>query len=67
MDETNTNKVLNQIMQDEKNQNCIDCGSSSPCWVSCNNAVLVCIKCAGIHRSLGKNFSDIKKLDADTL
>jgi hypothetical protein len=42
------------------NQHCADCNEAHPTWASVNNSVLVCFQCAGIHRSLGVETSQIK-------
>lgn len=42
------------------NKFCADCGEDNPLWASVNNSVLVCFQCAGIHRSLGADVSQVK-------
>jgi len=53
-------------MQDEENQKCFDCNQPNPKWASLNNAVFVCLKCAGIHRGFGINVSFIRSLTIDS-
>eukprot|EP00435_Cladocopium_sp_Y103_P034657 s3137_g9.t1 len=43
-----------------ENKECADCRAPSPEWASVNRGVLVCIECAGCHRSLGAHISRIK-------
>ena len=38
---------------------CADCDSKNPEWVSINIGALICLKCSGIHRSLGGTFENI--------
>ena len=37
-----------------------------PRWVSWNLGVLLCIRCSGIHRSLGVHISKVKSVNLDT-
>ncbi|KAK4659171.1 GTPase activating protein [Podospora pseudocomata] len=60
---------LLQLLRDNDQGNswCADCGSSNKVeWVSLNLAIIVCIECSGIHRSLGTHISKIRSLTLDT-
>ncbi|CAE8592401.1 unnamed protein product [Polarella glacialis] len=48
------------------NEECADCGASSPDWASVNQGSLICIDCAGTHRSLGAHISKVKSTRLDT-
>jgi Arf-GAP with SH3 domain, ANK repeat and PH domain-containing protein len=65
--EDNPSKLLEQIRNnDQGNMYCADCGSTSKVeWVSLNLAILLCIECGGIHRSLGTHVSKIRSLTLD--
>lgn len=65
--EDNPSKLLEQIRNnDHGNAYCADCGSASKVeWVSLNLAILLCIECGGIHRSLGTHVSKIRSLTLD--
>ena len=39
-------KVFNQLMTDEHNRFCFDCGSENPEYVSLNQGVFLCFNCA---------------------
>eukprot|EP00434_Breviolum_minutum_P020799 symbB.v1.2.018347.t1/scaffold1457.1/size117646/5 len=51
------------------NSSCFDC--DAPCsadpWVSLSYGIVVCIQCAGSHRSFGVHVSKVKSLKLDTL
>ena len=54
-----------EIQKNPNNMICADCGKSYPQWASTNLGVFLCIKCAGIHRSLGTQISKVKSLKLD--
>jgi Arf-GAP with SH3 domain, ANK repeat and PH domain-containing protein len=59
---------LLQMLRDHDQGNlwCADCGSGSKVeWVSINLAIILCIECSGIHRSLGTHISKVRSLTLD--
>lgn len=65
--EENPDKLL-QMLRDNDQGNCwcADCGSGSKVeWVSINLAIILCIECSGIHRSLGTHISKVRSLTLD--
>lgn len=60
-------KLLQMLREnDQGNCWCADCGSSSKVeWVSINLAIILCIECSGIHRSLGTHISKVRSLTLD--
>lgn len=56
---------LDNLMRQAGNKFCADCGSSQPKWVSSSLGVFICIKCSGIHRSLGVHISKVLSLNLD--
>ncbi|XP_058782602.1 probable ADP-ribosylation factor GTPase-activating protein AGD11 [Vicia villosa] len=56
---------LDNLMRQAGNKYCADCGSSDPKWVSSSLGVFICIKCSGIHRSLGVHISKVLSLNLD--
>ncbi|KAJ4297211.1 GTPase activating protein [Collariella sp. IMI 366227] len=66
--EDKPDKLLQALREnDQGNCWCADCGSSNKVeWVSINLAIIVCIECSGIHRSLGTHVSKIRSLTLDT-
>ena len=63
----NPDKLLQALREnDQGNTWCADCGSSSKVeWVSINLAIILCIECSGIHRSLGTHISKVRSLTLD--
>jgi len=49
------------------NQTCADCGGETPDWICINLGVFICIKCSGIHRSLGSHISKVRSITLDQL
>lgn len=56
------------ILVDIVNSNvtCVDCGANDAEWASLSFGTLVCLTCAGFHRSLGTHITSVRaiKLDA---
>ena len=42
-----------------------DCDGLDASWASINNGVLICSRCAGIHRSLGVEYSFVQSVKLD--
>lgn len=52
------------------NAQCADCGDADPRWASwalngVPSCVFICIRCSGMHRSLGVHISKVKSVDLD--
>lgn len=60
-------KLLQVLREaDQGNCWCADCGSNVKTeWVSINLAIILCIECSGIHRSLGTHISKVRSLTLD--
>lgn len=60
-------KLLQTLREaDQGNCWCADCGSGVKTeWVSINLAIILCIECSGIHRSLGTHISKVRSLTLD--
>ena len=58
--------VFGRMMEaDPENRFCADCHSKNPRWASTNLGVFICIKCAGIHRSIGTHITKVKSISLD--
>jgi len=62
-----TEALLEEIKyyEDDENKNCFDCGSRPTSWVSVYFGIYLCLKCAGLHRSLGVHLSTVRSLTLD--
>ncbi|CAK8578653.1 unnamed protein product [Lathyrus sativus] len=58
-------KRLKDLLVQKDNRFCADCGSPDPKWASANIGVFVCLKCCGVHRSLGTHISRILSVTLD--
>lgn len=65
--EETPDKLLQMVREnDQGNTWCADCGSGTKVeWVSINLAIILCIECSGIHRSLGTHISKVRSLTLD--
>ena len=66
LEETYAHPDLNEILSREGNTTCFDCGKENPKWASLNNGIILCLKCAGIHRSFGLQISVIRSVQVDS-
>jgi len=64
--ENYSNPGIPDILKKEGNSECVDCATPNPKWASMNNGIFLCLKCAGVHRSLGMSISLIRSLQIDT-
>lgn len=59
--------VIKRILAQDSNNVCADCKTATyPRWASWNIGILICIRCSGIHRSLGTHISKVRSIDLDT-
>lgn len=58
-------ELLGQIIHQDGNNKCMDCGSNHPDWASLGYSILICLECAGQHRALGVHISPVRSLTMD--
>ncbi|GJJ13842.1 hypothetical protein Clacol_008099 [Clathrus columnatus] len=58
-------KILRELVKKPENKVCADCKRNDPRWASWNIGVFLCIRCSGIHRSMGTHISKVKSVDLD--
>ncbi|KAK9058023.1 hypothetical protein SSX86_022863 [Deinandra increscens subsp. villosa] len=59
------NRRLKELLKQRDNQTCADCGAPDPKWASANIGVFICLKCCGVHRSLGVHISKVLSVTLD--
>ncbi|KAK1422857.1 hypothetical protein QVD17_18146 [Tagetes erecta] len=58
-------KKLKDLLQQSDNRTCADCGAHDPKWASPTIGVFICLKCCGVHRTLGPNVSKVLSVTID--
>ncbi|KAL9452867.1 hypothetical protein AB3S75_008620 [Citrus x aurantiifolia] len=56
---------LKDLLLQRDNRICADCGAPDPKWASANIGVFICLKCCGVHRSLGTHVSKVLSVTLD--
>lgn len=55
-----------ELLKEAENQLCFDCGKTPAHWASVNNAIFLCLNCAGEHRGYGVAISYVRSITIDT-
>ncbi|KAJ1414396.1 C2 domain [Sesbania bispinosa] len=56
---------LKDLLLQSDNRFCADCNAPDPKWASANIGVFICLKCCGVHRSLGTHISKVLSVTLD--
>lgn len=56
---------LKDLLVLRENRVCADCNAPDPKWASANIGVFICLKCCGVHRSLGTHISKVLSVTLD--
>jgi stromal membrane-associated protein len=67
MDIKVSSKIMERERQKPQNKYCADCSTISPQWISIKFGVFVCLRCSGIHRSLGTHLTFVRSATLDAL
>ncbi|PHH52457.1 hypothetical protein CFIMG_002871RA [Ceratocystis fimbriata CBS 114723] len=60
-------QTIKSLLKLECNKVCADCKRNKhPRWASWNIGIFICIRCSGIHRSMGTHISRVKSVDLDS-
>lgn len=60
-------QILKKLLADPGNKTCADCKTAThPRWASWNLGIFLCIRCSGVHRSLGTHISKVRSVDLDS-
>jgi ribosomal protein L37AE/L43A len=57
--------VFEELISQEGNDACVDCGKTHIQWASVSNGVWLCTDCSGRHRGLGVHLSFVRSLKLD--
>lgn len=57
--------AVEMLCRQGMNSICADCNAQGTRWASVNHGVFVCIRCSGVHRSLGAHISKVKSTNLD--
>ncbi len=58
-------EIQNIISSDDENKMCFDCKFPYPKFVSINNGVFICERCAEIHKTLGTAISYVRGIEEE--
>jgi hypothetical protein len=58
--------ALTELLLLDCHKACVDCGVADTEWASLGFGVLVCLKCAGFHRSLGTHITSVRAVKLDS-
>ncbi|KAK6150144.1 hypothetical protein DH2020_017669 [Rehmannia glutinosa] len=62
---SSSKRRLKDLLAQRDNRVCADCGAPDPKWASANIGVFICLKCCGVHRSLGTHISKVLSVTLD--
>ena len=60
-------KMIEEKLNDELNNYCVECGNENPEYISINNGIFICVECVQNHLKFPKNISTIVKNNKQTL
>lgn len=58
-------QIVNKLLSRGANARCADCLAKSPCWISMDFGVFICLNCSGQHRNLGPHITRVRSIKLD--
>lgn len=58
--------IFSGLSKKPENSECADCKANTPTWVSIDFGVFVCLRCSGVHRSLGPTITRVRSTKLDS-
>ena len=63
--ESRQEALFSEVLLRKGNNQCADCEAKSPAWVSLDFRAVICMNCAGAHRSLGPSVTRVRSMKLD--
>ena len=61
------NEKIKEILEEEMNKECFDCGALNPNYISINNGIFLCNNCINVHQQFTNEISIIKDNNLSSL